>query len=733
MPAEDPYKTAQTSGLRALLRDGRHGIKPWIEDDLVYVERYFVLVGWGFLSGPLLMGMWAGANHILRVLLVAALIVARNLIGLWINKRPHLLFREGVWLSVRMMEIATVGFGLTLAHQLVTRPDYNGLYAIPVLYSAMIGGFKRSLWVQAAAVGAIFLSGAWLLSMGTVYLSWKGLLLSAASWGVFNLVLAFVGIILAGAVQRERVTAFTDPLTGLANRRHFTNRMTKLLESGSRQEVAILIVDLDDFKQVNDTYGHPAGDRVLQAVARVVRESAEGEVTGRYGGEEFVVLAPGGVTQAARIARRIQSDLQANPVQVTEEKTVWMTASIGVAYQTADRPAAHLLEAADQALYAAKAAGKNRIQLRAVRSESSGGQPCTQPLSTLARCARLIRAAAYGIGIRENMDWNGVELAMAWSRGLLLVLLPLFWLWGGAAVLGSLYALALTATLELALLWWLIRKERPGLDQSLWLRTVNILSTGVVLALVHKPLNANTYNALLILPTVLAAITTGHRGLLVATALSAAVLYGVSVFLDQSLWISLGALANLLFSVATQFLAGMLTLLLAGMVIESRQEAHTDPLTGLLSRRAALSHLQRILDARKEVTVIIADIDSFKSINDQWGHLTGDQVLIHVTRIMSAEARPGHCVGRLGGEEFILISENALPSSEAWAERVRQRLATEAITGAEVPAPPSLRPSLSFGLTCGAPGDTVPTLLTRADQALYQAKQAGKDRLVVGH
>jgi diguanylate cyclase (GGDEF)-like protein len=158
-----------------------------------------------------------------------------------------------------------------------------------------------------------------------------------------------------------------DPLTGLANRRGFDQVMELEVERSGRFKIplTLCVMDLDDFKAVNDTYGHPCGDTVLKAVAALLlAETRMIDTAARIGGEEFAILLPGtGQVRAQKLLERIQAALQATDI-TCGDATFSVTMSMGVAsYRGKKVPDANLLmEEADQAMYRAKRAGKNRIE-----------------------------------------------------------------------------------------------------------------------------------------------------------------------------------------------------------------------------------------------------------------------------------------------------------------------------------------------------------------------------------
>ena len=169
--------------------------------------------------------------------------------------------------------------------------------------------------------------------------------------------------------ERElRQLAITDGLTQLANRRHFDERIHEEAERCQRygRLLVLLMLDIDHFKQVNDTYGHPAGDLVLRRVADICRESTRGlDLVARFGGEEFAILLPEtDVAGALQLAERIREDVQATPM-LYGDRTIRVTVSCGLAQLgQGDSDARQLLKDADAALYEAKKGGRNRVICR---------------------------------------------------------------------------------------------------------------------------------------------------------------------------------------------------------------------------------------------------------------------------------------------------------------------------------------------------------------------------------
>jgi two-component system, cell cycle response regulator len=163
-------------------------------------------------------------------------------------------------------------------------------------------------------------------------------------------------------LEHLQQSALTDGLTGVANRRAFDVALSREMATAIRTDsaLAVIILDLDLFKSLNDTYGHQAGDDVLRAVGAALRScTRQGDLVARYGGEEFVLLLPGATHQdAIGAARRVRKVLR------SVEGPRAITASLGIASAPEHgATGAEVLSAADQALYAAKAGGRDQARL----------------------------------------------------------------------------------------------------------------------------------------------------------------------------------------------------------------------------------------------------------------------------------------------------------------------------------------------------------------------------------
>jgi two-component system cell cycle response regulator len=168
-------------------------------------------------------------------------------------------------------------------------------------------------------------------------------------------------------VQLSLEMAITDQLTGLHNRRYMARHLDNLLDNAKRNDrpLTFVIMDIDHFKQVNDSYGHDIGDEVLKEFAGRIAANVRGiDLACRYGGEEFVVVMPDtDVAAAYAIAERLRQSIETNPVRISRTPgQLHVTISIGIArMEGASDTADALLHRADKALYRAKRSGRNRV------------------------------------------------------------------------------------------------------------------------------------------------------------------------------------------------------------------------------------------------------------------------------------------------------------------------------------------------------------------------------------
>lgn len=257
-------------------------------------------------------------------------------------------------------------------------------HAVLVAFLFVLAFSLAMVWIGVMTVqhsrdaGGYFLAAAVAAMAGTATTAlavWYGLpytapAFHAAGWGV-----VIEGILLALALARRmrqyqqarqhaEALARIDPLTGLLNRRAFMEMSTPLWNNARRNDrpLAVLMADIDHFKDVNDTYGHAVGDEVLTAISRLLADACRGsDVAARWGGEEFVMLLPETeLPQARQLAERLRLSIEALPFR-TGGKTFQVSASFGIAELGIHSQLDQLIAEADDWLYRAKQRGRNRV------------------------------------------------------------------------------------------------------------------------------------------------------------------------------------------------------------------------------------------------------------------------------------------------------------------------------------------------------------------------------------
>ncbi len=242
-----------------------------------------------------------------------------------------------------------------------------------VMHTQGMATNMRGLWIAVFAVELV------LYAVGTVFI-------------IFILVSERV-------VAAHKTAASMDPLTGLLNRRGFSEATARLMEreAGAGRPITVMIFDIDHFKSVNDRFGHATGDEVLKLFSEtVVANLRATDLIGRVGGEEFAALLPCGMDEAVTAAERVREAFQDSGVAIDDEPLA-TTVSIGLAGGPADTELEVLMASADAALYQAKRGGRNQVKAIVEQPLSLGqarrGVPET-PAQPTVDLANMVEASA---------------------------------------------------------------------------------------------------------------------------------------------------------------------------------------------------------------------------------------------------------------------------------------------------------------------------------------------------
>lgn len=228
-------------------------------------------------------------------------------------------------------------------------------------------------------------------------------------------------------------------------------------------------------------------------------------------------------------------------------------------------------------------------------------------------------------------------------------------------------------------------------------------------------------------PTILVPIL--HGFVLMLPILMADLLRSSDGSLTNSVWVTIFAIELVLYAVGTVFIIFMLV---SDRTVKAHKAAASmDPLTGMFNRRgfseATARMIEREANAGRPVTVLIFDIDHFKSVNDRFGHAAGDEILKLFATVVTHTLRITDLCGRIGGEEFAALLPCNIDEAHHAAERVREAFATCGIEVDEAP----VATTVSIGIAGGPAGTELDVLLAAADTALYQAKRSGRNRVEV--
>lgn len=542
------------------------------------------------------------------------------------------------------------------------------------------------------------------------------------------------------------------------------------------QSLSLVLFDLDHFKNINDTWGHPAGDEVLKRIAGAIADEIRtSDLVGRFGGEEFMLILPQtDAKSAGQLVERCRQRIETLQVISEKGEIIPVRASFGlVSVNITDQANAEsLIARADEALYQAKTAGRNRIETMRY-TEQPVARKTVQSHKNKHRNwfiqLRLLRHKRQWQHILHSiLDWSPVNKARLVAG--LTLLLSINVCGGGAIALlqhnyddqiiniviakGLLITALLLSAIAILLIWsgQYVNRFWPG---SKWYQLIvlhsfgfTLVGYGYAIGLLYMP----TGIMLLCSPVIgfllfdrRIALQVFNASALSVVALSYFTAYGYLPYAPLISPNSTAWHANDPFWVSNIYFAVISVLIVTFILVDhvlgrwSVREAEilelslTDSLTRVANRHSVFEQLRSTLTLstreQQPLSLVILDLDHFKRINDTWGHPCGDSVLMATAAAVNAVLREGDTIGRFGGEEFLLVLPNTdIAGAAVLAERCRiqiERVAVYSENNELIPI------TASFGVVCNENRfiETQDSLIKAADDALYSAKKEGRNRV----
>ncbi|MFY9468949.1 MAG: GGDEF domain-containing protein [Solirubrobacterales bacterium] len=580
--------------------------------------------------------------------------------------------------------------------------------AAPIIAAGAIAILVTSARIDAPDA---MLRGA-LLAIVTVSLSWL-------AWSLKRRLIR--------TVISNREIAERDPLTGAANMRKFEERLSEEIARANRggEGFALIAFDLDNFKQVNDSFNHSVGDDVLVAAADAIASALEPtDMLVRRGGDEFSVLAP---ISAGRDIQLLADRACDRIVDARRAVCPGLTpyASAGwVSYQ-ADETASEVLQRGDDALHHAKATAPER------RGSPVASAVLPVPGTPLAGDRPRARDSDRLMIADDPMA--GVS-RLAWLHTIVVtvvccLVVGLWVLTGATSFAFSLPEIAALASWLLVFAPLGVWARMRGLQANL---TTHIFAIGALLMITVSclligdaaPVGTDIYVFMILIAMALLPFKHAVVYLVIGMGLYGAFLVSSGYPFSGIRW-SVTAV-----NVA---LAGMVLAITRIHTIEAAGEkaelARTDPLTGLPNTRRLRDRLEYEI-RRSAATggcfaLLMFDLDDFKSVNDRHSHSVGDRVLTAVAEAIESTARQADMPARRGGDEFAVVMTEAAENDALLATA---RITT-AVERARIELVPDVNPGVSVGWVVSRPGESVDDLLARADAALHEAKnESYRDR-----
>ena len=530
--------------------------------------------------------------------------------------------------------------------------------------------------------------------------------------------------------RRNRQAVLTDVLTGLGNRAAMEVYLRDVLLDGASRNasIAMVVFDLDHFKALNDDLGHAQGDAALRSTAEALRARLPaGGGLFRYGGEEFVVLLPA-TEQAAALA--VAEEMRAGVAALSiGGHALTVSGGLVVDRMHTGLDLGAMFQRADAALYDAKNQGRNRVLVGLPQV----GRTRTRPIAGATvvsgdrsrRSIRMVRTRLERDHLRAMWTaLRGPGVTRGMNMGLVAGgLLGIPWLGPVPALLAITAAVVLDPS---------VRRQRSlpiatrGSELGLmWESLFGMTLVGFAISLAKE--DALYLLPFIAIPAFPSMVAYRSLGAIIVGVIGSVIVLATGFIAAPDLVIE----NPLIVSLPMGFL-GVLTVVgmaLVSSTMEHAAAANIDPLTGALNRGALEARVAEfaLADAAsyEPVTLIVADLDHFKAINDTYGHDAGDEVLVDVARRLQQELRLVDVLYRVGGEEFVvLLPRTNGTEARQIAERLREVISERPCGGRPL--------TVSLGLASSdEPGFDYAPAFDRADAALLQAKVHGRNQVVV--
>jgi diguanylate cyclase (GGDEF)-like protein len=536
--------------------------------------------------------------------------------------------------------------------------------------------------------------------------------------------------------RHNRLLAFTDPLTGIANMRSLRERISAEpgRVAGGAGPFALFAMDLDNFKQVNDRFDHSVGDTVLCAVSGALAEEINpGDLVVRRGGDEFSVLVR---DPSVRDLDELRNRLEGAIARARVATCPQVTPSGTVAYicSSPGEEIGATMERADEALRDVRVKSRDRR-----RSETSYSAPTVDIVDA---------ESAHPTGRTEERSEHGADGRHTWqarSAGRFAMAVtraigrsdPV---WGLAAFLFGLTGIAIGAVSVGHMVEPLTPAGGVGIAVGFAALAVTCVwggGSGWSEKWLHLP-----WVAAYVLVG-FAVILAGPSGTALLDLLPLIVLYGfllfgtrtaaLYMFVGQGTYAAVAIGGGLAHGVARAVITTVMVAVVSGLIVKlrvltlrfartNRELSELDALTGVGNARALRGRIVNVIERASSQDlhpmVVAIDLDDFKQVNDAHSHFTGDRVLTAVARAVSERVRIGELVARRGGDEFVVVIDDA---DSQYADAVVKRI-DDAIVRTRSRICPDLRPTASVASVRWRPGETPDDLLHEADIALHARK-----------